>query len=243
MVSFPSKAQVAPLISKDLFFHRLSKTDLCVRRHSNQQAYLQTYIDSIQPFSMNEKELLTKSCRALDDKCKSMNLTKLLQIPWTLVKVSSTIENGYPHTLGSYIMLPDGFCNAGSVLNQMQTLMHEKIHVYQRLFPFETSILIVNFWHYNVVNVRHHFKRIRGNPDVDEFVYSRNGDYGDTCTYEYSEEASSISEVVKKGCANEYEHPYEKMAYTISEMILKPSKHHIDDHITASNWMKKYLSQ
>jgi hypothetical protein len=63
----------------------------------------------------------------------------LANIPWVLAKINENYENGFPHTRLGIIFL--GKLDSMIKTNLIQTLIHEKVHVYQRMYPKLFSIL------------------------------------------------------------------------------------------------------
>ena len=192
------------------FFYRMSDADLRVRGSKTMSAYKQKYVSSLLEFTHDEKEILVKMTIEIDKLCQTKGYNNILKCPWTFVKMSKEIEGGFPHTLGKMIFLPSNFLVSRSRDNQMCTLLHEKIHVYQRIHPFFTNLLILNHWNFFIHGFKEHFPSVRNNPDTNNIIYQRNGQ---VCVYTYNLQNEGYGEMslanVKK-CNNEkYEHPFE----------------------------------
>lgn len=158
------------------------------------------------------------------------------------------IENGYPHTIGKTIVLPLSYFNR-SKKERMQLLLHEAIHVYQRLhcfefnrFLFEELDLKIFGFRYDVSNM------IRTNPDTNDLLY-----FDRKIAYMlYKKDARSLSDVnlkvekvnmelsktryeeiiddFKDLTAIQTEHPYEALACIISYCIANNRTHrHLED--------------
>ena len=62
-------------------------------------------------------------------------------MPWNFLKIAGNFEAGFPHTRGKHIILPEHVCRwivagakavRGRPLNNMELLLHEQMHVFQR---------------------------------------------------------------------------------------------------------------
>jgi hypothetical protein len=98
-------------------------------------------------------------------------------IPWNIIKIHSNYEDGLPHTREIngkvFVVLSQNVMNKkDSSLKRI--LLHEKIHVYQKLYPLEVQNYIQNLG-YKKFKWRKKIKNIRSNPDVDDFVYIKDG--------------------------------------------------------------------
>jgi len=85
--------------------------------------------NSVRDFTPLEKERLIK----ITEQAETI-MSKHPVFPrtdWTFIKVGNNYEFGYPHTVNSAIVLPERVINSLS----LDTLIHEKIHVLQRLYP------------------------------------------------------------------------------------------------------------
>lgn len=96
-------------------------------------------------------------------------------INWTFIKVSSSFEDGLPHTIDKYIVIPENFIseivhivqnnNMGEAIKIYgSTLSHEQIHVLQRQYPDIFNTLYTQFWTYKRV------PEIKINPLIDKHV-------------------------------------------------------------------------
>jgi hypothetical protein len=101
------------------------------------------------------------------------------------------------------------------------TLIHEKIHIYQRynLSIFDKIIKNMGLKELDK-NTYKYAKYIRSNPDTNNTIYYK-GDDIMVCLYR-NDKPNSINDVVHNNYATE--HPYEKIAYEISENFHKYNK-------------------
>ena len=80
------------------------------------------------------------------------------QTPWRYIKVDDHIEGGLPHTRGEYVVFAQGFLAELSMAKSMlpedtamqqmgDTVIHEHMHVVQRLHPEMFTSLYTDLWH------------------------------------------------------------------------------------------------
>jgi hypothetical protein len=238
----PSKTNTNNTIDNSNFFSRMSNIDLKARGASSIDEYKETYKKAISSFS--EKE-----AGALDVLVKQASIMlaryeKISRIPWKIIK-SSGIEERMPHTIGDIIVLPAKFLEE-SHDKQVETLIHEKIHVYQRTYPIETSklLLALGFKHWKQGRS---VALLRNNPDNDSSVYSLDG-IAQAQVYT-SQEPKSIRDSELKTLDGEgswnlpvqqKEHPYEVMACWISHEVLGNGPEHAQKNNIRS-WMNSFL--
>ena len=136
----------------------------------------------------------------------------------------------YPYR---YNILSETFFKKQNDNSKIVTLIHEKLHVYQRIYKNKTQTLYNNF---NFSKVPKKYKFKKNNPDLDSFDYNYNG----VLIYsEYQDDAKKLSDVdtkfisletnknkeirqienlAKQGYQNE--HPNEIFASIISDKIV-----------------------
>lgn len=138
--------------------------------------------------------------------------------PWKIsCTINNVIENGYPFTLSDVIYLPiDILYKDLYGKDFIRLLIHERIHIFQRFFPE-----IVNQYIYSKGYVLYrHVNRstvdylLRSNPDIDNFIYLLDG-----ITSGSYYKSSNPKGIDDSYCKLKYEHPYEHMAYEISELL------------------------
>lgn len=115
---------------------------------------------------------------------------RLAALPWKFAVLEDDAEAGMAHTMGTVVCLPRGFVAAlanatdqngsGSGSNSstraaMRVLVHEKMHVFQTVYPWETSTLVQDMGYRKLVRRDHAARdlrdRLRANPDLDEYIY------------------------------------------------------------------------
>lgn len=122
-----------------------------------------------------------------------IDMGRLRALPWKIGLIGGnfekTYEYGLPHTRGDIIIIPVSHCGKGSKadklsltvsgaehpLELLDTLIHEQLHVYQKMYPedFQKYLDSEGF-------VRHckrkDIQNVAANPDADEWVYSKDGE-------------------------------------------------------------------
>lgn len=150
--------------------------------------------------------------------------------------VPDAVENGYPHTHGACIVLPERFFAQGHAAadHAVETLIHEAIHVYQRLHPIETNVLLVHRWNLDLCGLLSSRRRedaLRSNPDTNDLCYASKEGCVMAAAYT-APDAARLSDVRFLGCGAsvqrlpEYaqkDHPYELMASILARLIVRPS--------------------
>lgn len=170
---FMTKEHMESIVNASSYFNRMNALDLRVRNVESIEQYKHEYINSVIDFTSEEKTELAALCEQID---KKMKTNRLYKIKWKFAKVYNHIEDGYPHTLKDVIILPANFLTSDSRTpeNKMITLIHEKIHVYQRIYPDETNILYQS-WGFQEVYLPSQIKEIRrNNPDVNKLYHKNN---------------------------------------------------------------------
>lgn len=239
---FISHQEFKNIISKSSYFDSLTPQDLQVRMINNEKVnYTKYYIDNIRDFSASEKAHVA----ILVDQANKLTscFPRLHNIPWKFAKVDAHVENGFPHTLGDTIVLSDRFFNIhGDHIDQIKTIIHEKVHVFQRFYPQLTDNLIES-WGFKKIK---HMSLTdlpsdrRSNPDI-QHVYEKDGyipyqRFTSSTTSSLSQSvpvlisstsSSSIISINKLELPNyitQVEHPYEMMAVIIPIVLCNERK-------------------
>lgn len=242
----PSKNHLSNTIDNSLYFSRLNDLDVKARGASSVDDYIQKYKANIQKFSKHEQKHINKLVDVANIKIEPYKNIKTL--PWCIAKFSH-VENNFPHTHGDIIFIPDGFLSM-PFDDQVEVLIHEKVHVFQRIFTIETNKLLdmIGFKPYGPQSS---IKNIRTNPDTNSFLYKLN-DTVQAQLYSTDNPSSIIesSVVVIHGdkqwdipsTIKQADHPYEIMACTVSQLIMNRSS--VGDHSMygkTMSWMNMFL--
>lgn len=94
------------------------------------------YSDAATDFNKEDIELLNRLVDNLD-KHLGNQWPILTRTPWNFAKMNPSFSNGYPHTRGLTIVLTDRAINMfkRNEAFALEILLHEKLHVIQRLLP------------------------------------------------------------------------------------------------------------
>ena len=252
-VSFPSLSQIHQVIDTSAFFQRMNKVDLVARNATTVPGYIKLYKAALMEFPQSQKTALNTLTQKVDAHIEWTK--KLNTIPWKFAKVATRIEEGWPHTLGDIIFLSDEFFKM-SQDQQVITLLHEKFHVYQRLYPLETHKLIAKYWGFTVLDTLSRLPIARNNPDINGFVYgvaririfqaynsltpSGIPDSRVVALNDQDEEVPYPMDL--PSVIGQREHPYEIMACFLPEIIIKKYGKDPSPFTSATNvWMSKFL--
>jgi len=256
---------------RDRYVRNLSDLDLHARGVKTHVEYMNNIEDTAISFTDDEKELLERCAKDADkylrnerfkdvDYGKHLNGNDIADIKWIFANTYTNYhldtikeyEQGLPHTRENVILLSKNVLK-NDALNLTNTLLHEKIHIYQRYNPkiFDTIIKEMGLKELD----RKHFtqaKYIRSNPDTNNKLYyyptAKNSGSGgsilDIITGSDNDDADDavpnydIDKVMVCLYRNDTpnsindviqknytaEHPYEKIAYEIAENFYKNNK-------------------
>lgn len=220
------------------------------------ETYIQYYNDSLNDLNkkarknifFNDNQIQTLTVKQYIILCYDILITnfliysckRLYRLPWNIIFVDNQLENGYPHTHYDTIFMPINRYFSLSKHERIKLLIHEKFHVYQRYYPIEFNKMLFNEFDLKVETLlKEHkdFENIRMNPDLNNLIYSDQGEY---YLQNFRENAYSLADSTKK-VYNETtkntkykqlypnEHPYETFAYYISDLIV--NKKRIDEKL------------
>lgn len=124
-------------------------------------------------------------------------------------------EEGFPHTRQDIIFITPSLLEM-SKDTIITTIIHEKIHVYQRMYPelFRASLKNAG---YVQLRERKTEPLARSNPDIDEFIYLSPKSEEMIALYN-SDKPTSIMDIKLSKIS---EHPYEEIAYAIAAEYAK----------------------
>lgn len=201
------------------YFQGMNQTDLEVRNCSSKDECIEKYIKTLRLPTATELKSLNVKTNQLDKL-----YIKLSKIPWKFV-IFKENENGFPHTHGDAIFIPEDMIYNISSL----TLLHEKIHVFQRLYPCETHQLLLNILGFSFYVYDYGTNNCRSNPDKNDIVYK--DETGQIVSSMYTSDAKHLTDII-----DSRDHPYEIMAYLLSN---NQNRSTMDPRII--DWMEKYL--
>ena len=165
-VKFLEKHETCQLFYNNDYINNLTFLDLKLRKINSNP--LKSYCDHSLDFTGKEKNNIINLIFKMNQKIKS-NFTK----KWKFAKVDNFVENGYPHTHKDTIILPkviiSNLDNSNNYKNMCSLFIHEKTHIYQRIYENSFKDLFINYWNFievkNIKNLDKILPLIRSNPD------------------------------------------------------------------------------
>jgi hypothetical protein len=208
--------------SNDNYYSRFYGNDFKARNITNINDYLNIIKESVSDFNENQKDKLKSCIYEVDDFFKSINTDwidgkKMNNIEWIfgLVK-GKDYERGLPHTRDNIIILSEDHVNNYSNSKLIKTLIHEKVHLYQKMYLDDVNIYLIKN-NFVKVKMRDKNDNIRANPDLDDWIYKNDKDQ--TLKAIYNENPTSIEDIKYYPInIQSYEHPFEKMAIEVEDM-------------------------
>ena len=203
----------------DNYFKNFSNADLYARKINNIHEYIINSTNCCVDFTQKEKKLITYCCIKADNFLKKynniLNGNEISNIKWNIALTdninNNEYEEGFPHTRNNIIFLSRKILNNNTLVN---TLIHEKIHIYQRYNQVKIEKIINNMG-YIPTKKTHLLKR--ANPDLNDIIYYNIYYNKYLLCYYNNNKPKSIDDIycnINNDIKNE--HPYEIMAYTIA---------------------------
>jgi hypothetical protein len=226
---------------EDRYVAKLSPIDLYARKVSSNEEYINIIKGEATHFNKGDKLILDKCTKKADellrninintissesnlDYSKYLNYKDIANIKWVLAITrsdnGSKYEDGLSHTRKHVIFLSQDVLNY-SEDEIIKLLIHEKIHIYQRNNEALFKTIIYNMGYAESTDGQEisqdKLRYVRSNPDVNNKIY-KNIHTGELmiCLYT-SDKPKNINDIIIEKYS--LEHPYEKIAYEISEHI------------------------
>jgi hypothetical protein len=193
----------------DGYVRSMSSYDLIARKATTHSEYISRISQNTHDASPIETRVIEDAVKAADAFiAKQSNMPDLYSIPWKIALTKNkAYEEGLPHTRSDIIFIDQASIKDRDIVT---TLLHEKVHVYQRMYPG-----IIDTWlqrrGYTRVAPRSTRRLVRANPDIDGWIYKDPKSNMEMVATYNSERPSSISDVTISNYS--FEHPYEYMAY------------------------------
>ncbi len=215
-IVFLSAKEVRDFFQKDMdgYVSNFTPVDLVARNVATQQEYKERSAALAAEPTAAQKERVRVLAQSVDQFLIQSNQLKLAAVPWKLAFVNGNgYENGYPHTRADIIFISVNDLESHDLAS---TLLHEKVHVYQRMYP-EEMVTYLETNGYRPWRLRSDEPMARANPDLDAWIYIDPRTNKPMVALYTSDKPSSISDVILQNAA--YEHPYERMAYEIAAQL------------------------
>lgn len=212
-IIFLNNKELSDILIKDYdnFYKNLSTINLQLRNINNKDEYLYNIENHLYTPTKKEKKIIKNAIYKAENKLKNkhymgFNYNKIQKSPWVIgCSIGENYEFGYPHTRNNIIIL-----NYNNIYDKdlYKTLIHERIHVYQKLFPKDMNKFLKYFG----------FEKIKrkdithlDNPDTNNYIYKKNDFIFECNIIDNNLHYTNLS--------SQYEHPYEYMAYIIVDQI------------------------
>jgi hypothetical protein len=222
----------------------MSTWDLATRNSQTKKDYYNWYIQNIKNYSVSDRLILQYAVYKADNLLKPFK--RISSIGWKFAKVSRAVENGYPHTFHDVIVFNDNILYDSSYKTIINLLIHEKVHIFQRLYPQETHLLFsrLGYEPYGPLP-----ENVRNNPDSDNTCYKVNNVpvaivYNDAPLGIHDVRTVNVLDGSTLGACDigltqdilQYDHPNEIMAYLICNKLTKNIKNTVLDE-----WAEQYF--
>lgn len=216
-VSFVEEKEAKDFIENDYdkYVQHFSIQDLRARKVKTITEYIKKSSEDIIPFTKEQQNVIILCVEHANQYLKQHPLIRFEYFkttPWQFILTKGFYEQGLPHTRGSYIFLSSSFFSLPTEA-QINTLIHEKIHLFQRFHKDLVQKDLLNH-NYTLYYLRKDYPGIRANPDVDEYIYYHPSKYLMVATYK-SDYPENIQDILQVSVHKE--HPYEEFAYNVAK--------------------------
>jgi hypothetical protein len=225
-ILFLSKDELYSILknNNDHYYNKFYKNDFKVRNINNINEYIYNIKNYIEDMN-DEHKIKLKRCiekvnKFLNNIKKDwFNGIKANNIKWIVgMNIGKYYENGLPHTRDNIIILSKEHIETYSDNKLIKTLIHEKVHLYQKIYKDDVDIYIKKN-NFTKIKLRTENDNIRANPDLDNWIYKDNNNNILKATY--NNNASSIEDIQYSPInIQSYEHPFEKMAIEIENLYV-----------------------
>lgn len=163
-IIFLSKNQACKILKYKPYFNNFNQNDFKVRNCKDIQDCMNLYCNNVKSFTNKEKLIITKFIN------KIKNHPILKPFNWKFIRVKD-IENSYPHTQKDCIIISDTFMEEIIQYDGSSTLIHEQIHVLQRINSKKMKKQLMEELHFYPVKdlkgSEKYLSNSRSNPDED----------------------------------------------------------------------------
>lgn len=231
MVRFLPRQLAARFLSADddNYIKSMTSPDLHARGAASAGDYISMVTDACASFTDEMKVSVKRITKCVDKEIETNTSLKtacvhfgiqpevLRNIPWILALTRGNVyDEGYPHTRDSVIFISTQFFSGeNTFIDQCRTLLHEKIHLFQRAYrpAFLARIRVLGYKHHMY---KHQVPMLRSNPDLDKTVYRSPTGEILACIYR-SPRPLNINDVTYTS-SSMVEHPFEEIAYHLASI-------------------------
>ena len=218
-----SKDETATFLirDEDEYISSMTVPDLYARKVKSHAEYREKLSATSIDFTEPEKIILDEcidSANIFFKNLKSPYIDNVLmdKIYWKFALTNhKDYEEGFPHTRREIIFITPSLLEMSKEVITT-TIIHEKVHVYQRMYP-ELFRNVLKTEGYIVLRERKTEPLVRANPDLDEYIYL--SPKAEEMIFRYkTDKPTSINDTQYSTIS---EHPYEEIAYKIAEEYAK----------------------
>jgi hypothetical protein len=208
----------------DGYLSHFDSTNMFSRGYPSDANPLRYIIDSAltaSDFTLSERTHLVRSAAIADTLIQQRarhilgitNTQLLVNIPWIFAKTGTAYEMGLPHTR-------QGIIFPGSPLRtDPETLIHEKVHIFTRYYPDAAKSILARYGIVPIINTNPLPAQLRTrNPDIPRstptYWNSVSGHLYDDHYYNTNPASAFDTSALHPRAS----HPYEWLAYTVSEV-------------------------
>lgn len=202
--------------------------------------YRQSVLDALITVRSDDDRVtkLVRHARIADHMCRGHHvpvIEALPRVPWKFAVLSDHIEGGLPHTHHDVVCLPLSVITRYDGDQLVRLLIHEKLHVLQKMHPHLCDAEVTRAGWVKVARRdqldRNTLMDSRSNPDTDQYIYRRQDRCPTINIFNDSVAGKSLTDT-RSVCVlqedrtdpstvtDEYEHPFEMIAYLLSEQVV-----------------------
>jgi hypothetical protein len=204
---------------EDNYYKTFYELDLKTRNINNIKEYINLIKISVCNLNEKEKNKLILCIKNADARLEKIYFDwfdgkKAKELIWNIGCVKGKYyENGLPHTRGNIIILSKENINEYSEKKLTNTLIHEKVHIYQKKYSEDVQKYLDEH-NFKIVKKKDSNDNIRANPDLNNFIYQDNNN--NIYKAIYKDNPKSIEDIIYSPINTQsYEHPFENMAIFI----------------------------
>lgn len=227
-IEYLTSQKVSDFLNRDYdnYVNNLSRFDLIARKVDTNNQYIQKISNCAKDFTETQKNIINNCCKKADEFLKQYNDLldgkEIAKLNWKFALTDKQngfeYEDGLPHTRSDIIFFSDKMIPETETPDLVNTLIHEKIHVYQRQHEKGVDTILSNMSNSDKLGfhkIVYFNPKKRANPDLNKNTYKNPKNEIMQCYYN-SDNPNSIQDVTCLHNNSVNEHPYEFLAYTIA---------------------------
>lgn len=220
---------------REAYFENMNSSDLKARGVSTPEEAFLRFARTARPPLASELAVIRASTYSADQVVAPYRA--LAVIPWDIIVVDDNIESGFPHTHHESIVLPKAHITSKDLTH---TLIHEKVHVFQRLHPCKCNMLYLCYWGFTIANRRQVQDGLRSNPDTNLLIYKDERGVPIQLYYKNNEKP-----FIGATTGDSRDHPHEMMAYIVTYIATRGESYlapNLERYVSMTKqWMLNHL--